>query len=484
MSAAARAAALDPARIEQALAQSLLPIVRIAGEDVRRAMAERLAAYACPGLAVAVLDDGQLAWSGGFGVTEQGGAAVDALTVFAGASISKPLTAVAVMQQVERGLLDLDKDVNHYLQSWQVPDNEHTRKQPVTLRHLLSHRAGTTVHGFGGLPPDAPHPTLIDTLLGRAPATTPPVTVDKPPGGAIRYSGGGYTVAQLALEESSGRSLAELARELIFEPLGMHSSSFDVPLPAAIAARTAAGHDDRGQRLPGRLSICPQAGAGGVYVTAADYARFMGAFRDAYVGRSTPLLKPDSARQMVQARREGDFGLGWRVLGEGATLRIAHGGSNEGYQCETSCHLASGRGGVVLTNAVSGAMLYWEVLNTLAEHCDWPGFLRPPKVAQTLDARARRQLAGRYRIVSGVDAPYLEVVEREGQVWSQIVGHRAPPVPVLMDASGRLFNRYSPFESVALRDAEGIVIELAAYDGEVEILRARRESEPVAGAAT
>lgn len=476
MANAAAPAPLNVAQIESSLRERLLPIIRVAGEDVRRPIAERLAHYGCPGLAAAVLDDGQVVWSGGFGVTEQGGRPVDAQTVFSGASISKPLTAVLVMQQVERGVLDLDADVNRFLRGWQVPDSAYTRQQPVTLRHLLSHRAGTTVHGFGGQPPGSALPATLDTLLGRPPANTPPVTVDKTPGGSVRYSGGGYTVAQLLLEESTGRGFAELAQTMIFEPLGMHSSTFAVPVPDPIVARTACGHDASGKPLPGRLSVCAQAGAGGVHVTAADYARFMGAFRDAWLGRHNALLKPTSAQAMVQASAGHEFGLGWRVLGSGNTLRIAHGGSNEGYQCETTCHLPTGRGAVVLTNAVSGAMLYWEVLNTLAELGEWPGFLRAPKVVQPLDAEARRRIAGRYRIVSGVDAPYIDVVERDGQIWSQIVGHRAPPVPALMDDSGRLFNRYSPFESAVVRDANGVVTEIVAYDGNVEILRARRET--------
>jgi CubicO group peptidase (beta-lactamase class C family) len=479
---AAPAQPVDPAWLQDRLTRALLPIVPVAGEDGRAPMAERLAHYRCPGLAAAVLDGGRVAWSGGFGVTAHGGAPVTAETVFAGASISKPLTAVLVMQQVERGRLDLDADVNRYLQAWKVPDNEHTRRQPVTLRHLLSHRAGTTVHGFGGLPPEAPRPSVLDTLRGQPPATNPAVTVDKTPGGSIRYSGGGYTVAQLVLEETTGLPFAELARAMVFDPLEMAGATFELPLPSALAARAAAGHDAEGRCLPGGLSLCPQAAAGGVHLTAVDYARFMGAFREAWAGDSTPLLQPRSAREMVAARGDGDFGLGWRVLGDGDALRIAHGGSNEGYQCETTCYLHSGRGAVVLTNAVSGALLYWEVLNTIADVCDWPGFLRPPRQVVPLDAAERGRLAGRFRIVSGVDAPYLDVIDRDGQAWAQIVGHRAAPVPVLMDQTGRLFNRYSPFESAAIRDATGRVVEIVAYDGSIEILRARRDPDATSGA--
>lgn len=464
-------------RLPRALAEALLPIVRIAGEDVRGRIDERLAHYGCPAVGVAVLDDGVLTWSTTYGRRQRGDAEpAPADTVFAGASISKPITAALVMQQVERGRLDLDADVNRYLSAWRVPDNAFTRAQPVTLRQLLSHRAGTTEHGFGGVPPDAPKASLLDTLLGRPPARNAAVTVDKRPGGSIRYSGGGYTIVQLVLEEQTGQPFATLARENVFEPLGMALSSFADPLPAALMARVASGHDGAGQPLPGRISVCAQSATGGVYVSAADYARFLGACRDAYIGRRTPLMRPETARTMIDARRlgDGDFGLGWRVIGEGEAMRIAHGGSNEGYQCETTCYLASGRGAVVLTNALSGALLYWEVLNTIAETCGWPGFLRAPKTVVALDAAQRGRLVGRYRVESGVDAPFLDVMERDGALISHIEGLRAPPWPVLMDENGRLFNRFSPFESRVRYGADGRAEEIVAFEGPTEVLRAVR----------
>jgi hypothetical protein len=147
----------------------------------------------------------------------------------------------------------------------------------------------------------------------------------------------------------------------------------------------------------------------------------MAACRNAYIGRKTPLMSLATARAMIDARGDGDFAMGWRVLGHGASMRIAHGGSNEGYQCETTCYLESGKGAAVLTNAVSGAMFYWEVLNTIAEVCHWPGFLGAPKVIQSPDAAARQQLVGRYTVVSGVDAPFLDVTEVNGQLFSQDV---------------------------------------------------------------
>ncbi|HZZ36626.1 MAG TPA: serine hydrolase domain-containing protein [Caulobacteraceae bacterium] len=458
------------------LRRGLLPIVRVAGEDVRWTMDERLAHYECPGVGVAVLEDGKVSWSAGYGRIERGlDRPVEADTVFAGASISKPITAALVMQQVERGVLDMDADVNGYLTAWKVPENAFTRATPVTLRHLLSHKAGTTVHGFGRVPPGAASPSLLDVLSGRPPAVTPPVIVDKTPGGTVRYSGGGYMVVQLVLEEMTGKPFAALAREMIFDPLGMSRSTFVDPLPPELQPFAATGHDEEGAPLPEKWTSCPMAAAGGLYTSAGDFGAFMGACRDAYVGRPTPLMSQATAKTMLTLTPPDDFALGWRVVGEGAEARIEHGGSCTGYQCETTCYLESGKGAVVLTNAVSGLTFYWEVLNAIADLYDWPGFLPPPKVVQPITPAVIAALAGRYAIVSGVDAPFLDIWAEDGGLKSHIGGMRGGPNVLMMDERGRLFHRAGPYETAVTYGQDGRAIELSVLEGgATEILHARR----------
>src|SRR6201987_4852087 len=94
---------------------------------------------------------------------------------------------------VQEGKLSLDEDVNQKLKSWKVPENEFTREQKVTLRRLMSHSAGLTVHGFPGYAVDEPIPTLTQIFNGEKPANTAPIRVDFVPGTKDRYSGGGIT---------------------------------------------------------------------------------------------------------------------------------------------------------------------------------------------------------------------------------------------------------------------------------------------------
>ncbi|HWW57968.1 MAG TPA: serine hydrolase [Sphingopyxis sp.] len=456
------------------LAQHLLPVVRVEGEDLRYAIDDRLAAYDCPGVSVAVIENGELAWAAGYGRIEPGGAAVDADTLFAGASISKPVTAMIALRLVERGLLRLDEDINGQLTSWKLPENALTREVPVTLRMLLGHRAGTTVHGFGGT--FGPHemPTVHDILEGRAPARNEPVRVDKLPGGDARYSGGGTTIVQLMIEEATGKSFAEVAQEEIFEPLGMTRSTFARPLPGALQANAAVGYEN-GEVIPYRYSSTASLAAGGIWTTASDYARFLIAARDAARGGRPDLLGGELAREMMRREGTNEFGLGWSLVGEGDERRFGHGGSNPGYQCESFLYEGSGKGAVVMTNSESGLIFYWEVFNGIADLYGWPGFLQPPKRIMTIPPSDFALYTGDFDIVSGVEMPLLRMFVSDGRLRSEIPGMRAGVQDVLLDDRGRMFNRNSPFESELVRDADGRVVEIVAYvGGTTEIMRAKR----------
>lgn len=143
-----------------------------------------------PGVSIAFIDDGRVAWTRVYGLADAGsGRPVTPTTRFQAASISKPVAATVALDLVEEGALDLDGDVNLRLTSWRVPANELTAESPVTLRGLLTHTAGLTVHGFPGYGPDDEVPTAVEVLQGSG--NTDPVIVDLAPRSEERYSGGG-----------------------------------------------------------------------------------------------------------------------------------------------------------------------------------------------------------------------------------------------------------------------------------------------------
>ena len=164
-----------------AVSRGLMPIVRIADNPSRWTMTDRMERYGCPAVAVATFRDGAIDWAEGFGTRTAGtDQPVNGDTVFMVASCSKPVTATLVLQQVAAGVLDLDTDVNRYLKRWQIPTNEFTTGDPVTLRRMLSHTAGLTVNGWGVYLRDGRAiPNEIDLLEGRPPSHMPPVRVDK-----------------------------------------------------------------------------------------------------------------------------------------------------------------------------------------------------------------------------------------------------------------------------------------------------------------
>jgi CubicO group peptidase (beta-lactamase class C family) len=301
--------AVERQRLERQhlVTNGLVPIVRIADQPLHWTMDERLAHHRCPGTSVAVMRDGLIDWVDGFGLADAAtGAPCGPDTLFMVASCSKPVTAMLVMQQVERGVLDLDADVNGYLRRWQVPVNDFTAAQPVTLRHALSHTAGLTVGGWGTVINDGrPVATVLDLLMGRPPSKMGAVYVDRAYDGTDRYSGGGYVIAQCVLEDVLGRNFADLAEEMIFHPLGMTRSTFRSPLPTGLRGNVASGHDPDGQPYPGGWMVSSEMGAGGLMSTARDYATFLLACRAAYLGEPGALLTRSLAREAM-TRHDSD----------------------------------------------------------------------------------------------------------------------------------------------------------------------------------
>ncbi|MBC7790304.1 MAG: beta-lactamase family protein, partial [Anaerolineae bacterium] len=154
---------------------------------VRMRLDDRMRQLKVPGVSIAVVDSFRIAWARGYGVLEAGRASpVTTETLFQAASISKPVAALAALRLAQEGKLALDEDVNHRLTSWKVPENAFTAGKPVTLRRLLSHSAGLTVHGFMGYVANTPVPTVQQVLDGQSPANSAAIRVDTLPGALWR----------------------------------------------------------------------------------------------------------------------------------------------------------------------------------------------------------------------------------------------------------------------------------------------------------
>jgi CubicO group peptidase (beta-lactamase class C family) len=171
--AASGSGSADSERLQR-IENGLLPAIMIKGQDAHgMKLYERMGHYKVPGVSIAFFSGDKIRWTRVYGYADVAKMTpVTPETLFQAASISKPISTLAMLRLVQEGKLSLDEDVTVKLTSWKIPDNELTKEQKVTLRRIVSHSAGLTVHGFGGYRPDEPLPTIVQVLDGRAPANS------------------------------------------------------------------------------------------------------------------------------------------------------------------------------------------------------------------------------------------------------------------------------------------------------------------------
>jgi CubicO group peptidase (beta-lactamase class C family) len=411
------------------VADTIIPASARPGENTSGvSLMERMAFYGVPGVSIAVIHDGEIAFARGYGVRETGKPdPVTPDTLFQAASISKPVAVTGALRLVEQGLLDLDADVNEYLTTWKVPPSGGWQPR-LTLRQLASHSAGLTVHGFPGYLRDAARPTLVQVLDGIPPANTPPVRVDTVPGTQFRYSGGGTSVIQQLILDVTGTPFPDLMRELVLDPLGMAASGYLQPLPESRWQEATTGHRASAGPVTGQWHIYPEMAAAGLWTTPTDLACFALGIQRSYAGDSGGILSQATAREMLtpQVPREGEWthlGLGPFLAGEGETARFGHSGGNEGFRCLMVAYRSGKFGAVVMTNGdEGGTLVQQEIFGAIARVFDWPGFLPKQPVRIDVPADTLDRYTGLYQLRPG----FTLTVTRDGDTLSVQPTGQAP----------------------------------------------------------
>lgn len=420
-STSAHAQTLEVEQRIQAVTSGLRPAVVIKGQKATRSLADEMKALHVPGVSIAVIRGGKLDWARGFGVTREGGAAITAETMFQAGSVSKPVAAVATLRLVQEGKLALDADVNATLKSWKLPASPFTAAMPVTLRALLSHTAGTTVHGFAGYAAGEPVPILTQVLDGAAPANSKPVVVDQAVGQAYRYSGGGYSIAQQMVVDVTGQTFPALVRRTVFAPLGMNHSTEDQPLDAARLAKVAWPHDASGAPIPGGPHAYPEMAAAGLWTTPSDLARFVIDVQRSAKGQVGGVLSPETTWTMLTPIRNG-YGLGFNIAGSGGETSFSHDGSNAGYKATLVGYVQSGDGVVVMTNGDQGYQLGEEIVRAVAAAYGWPDHKPVEREAAMVPIADQARYAGTFAI----QGPGDFTIRRDGdrlvaEIWKGAV---------------------------------------------------------------
>ena len=395
-------------------------------------IADRMAFRQTPGVSVAVVNGFELEWACGFGVREQGKPEpVTPATLFQAGSISKPIFALAAMRLVEEGRLGLDDDVNQRLTSWKIPATGGWQPR-VTLRQLLSHSAGLTVHGFPGYGVEERVPTVVEVLDGRPPANTARVEVNILPGVQFRYAGGGTTVAQQLVTDVLGKPFPQIMRELVLDPLGMKDSTYEQPLPPARAAAAATAHPWKSRPLSGRWHIYPEMAAAGLWTTAADLARAGIELQKALRGDPPRLLKRETVAEMLKPQVGEDMGIGFFLAGKEADVRFQHSGWDEGFVAMATFYRDRGLGAVVMINSNEGDALIGEILRAIAREYSWPGYFPATPETATIAQPAMDALVGEYE----TPAKLVLKVARQGEGLLLTAGSQ-PPIALVPESETR-----------------------------------------------
>jgi CubicO group peptidase (beta-lactamase class C family) len=395
---AATPANAGPDRIAR-VTDGLIEAVQIEGRPPRRfPLAERMAKYHIPGVTIAVADSGRIVWARGFGLKQAGTRdSVGPETLFQAASISKPVSATAALVLVEQGKLALDENVNAYLRSWKLPDNQYTAKEKVTLRRIMSHSAGLSVHGFEGYTPGEPLPTVPQIRDGAKPANSGPVRVVRVPGTEWSYSGGGTTLMQLVLMDVTGEPFDVLVKRLELDPAGMTNSLYAAPLPAELESRAASAHTADGTMIKGRWHVYPELGPAALWTTPTDLLKWAIAIADARAGRSRAILSDTMAKRMLTVEK-APTGLGPFLEGSGRGFRFGHGGDNAGFHADLVYFPETGQGAAIMTNGDLGQQLITEIKLAIAAEYGWPDAGPTTVTMASLDSATLARIAGDYLI--------------------------------------------------------------------------------------
>lgn len=298
-------------------------------EALNPVFVNRMAEFYVAGAAIAVVHGGRTVYVRGWGSAEvfEPRPVIPERTIFRIGSVSKVVTGVAVLQLVDRGLLDLDADVNRYLTALQVPD---TFPEPVRVRDLLTHTAGFDQLGYGR------HATSREEVQPLAAFLAGNLVRLRPPGVLATYDTYGITLAGYLVEVVSGQPFEEYLQEHVFGPLEMRRTSITVP--ASRSADAAVGYEFRGEWFPQEWEFMNTDPASSVNSTVTDMANFAAMLLAGGEFRGHRILSEASARAML--RRQ--FGNDPRIPGFGFTFwedrtfgveAFSHGGSMTGYGC-------------------------------------------------------------------------------------------------------------------------------------------------------
>ncbi len=410
---------------------SLIHPVYIEG-DSTWSIEKRMEHYGVPGVSIAVINNNEIEFTKSYGIMDkESKSPITNSTLFQAGSISKSVAAYAALKMVEQSKIDIDENINTYLKSWKVPENEFTKAKKVTLKNILNHTGGTSVHGFLGYSPGLRLPTLLEILNGTPPANSDAILVDQIPEESFRYSGGGYTIVQQMMIDIYDQEFPMLMKEFVFKPLNMTNSTFDQFLQDKELDIAATGYLPDGSTVKGKRFIYPEMAAAGLWTTAENLAKFVVDIQQTLNGNSNVVISQPTAKEMLTPfMDDGGPALGIFISKPKNETYFFHNGWVQGFSSKFVAHKDKGYGVVVLTNSNHPEFIS-EIIRSVALTYQWDNYVTRFQ-KQKLDPEEMENIVGRYK---SDDENILEIYESDGQLIRKKIGEKPTELVKVSDTS-------------------------------------------------
>lgn len=387
----------------------------MAQDSQKFSLEERMTQYKIPGLSIAVIKDYKVEWAKVYGwadISEH--RAVTTETLFQAASLSKSLNGVGVLKLVQDKKLDLNTDINNYLNTWKFPYDSLSNNKKITTANLLSHTAGLTIHGFKGYAKGDIILTLNEILDGKRPANSKAVRSMYEPGTKVEYSGGGTTISQLIVTDITQQKYEDFMWTEVLKPMGMTESFFTQPPPSNKQYLLSTGYNRNGEEMKGgKYNIYPEKAAAGLWTNPTDFAKYIIETQLSYHGKSGKVLTPEMTRLRLTPYLDNINAFGVYINKKGNEKYFQHSGSNEGFGCQYRGSLEYGNGVIVMVNSDNLGILN-EIVNSVAIVYQWDDFYNPVvKKTITLPDDVLHNYVGNYLL----DGDTASIKKKEDGLW-------------------------------------------------------------------
>jgi CubicO group peptidase (beta-lactamase class C family) len=368
---------------------------------------QQLKKHNLAGFSLVVFENYEIIYTNQFGVkSTTSKEKIDKNTAFSTASIAKPIVAILCHLLEEKGLINLDDPIDNYLKRWHLPKSKFTENNNPTWKQFLNHTAGTSQHGFADFyeGDSIPIPTITESLLGQIPRYNKEVEFLFKPSTSWKYSGGGYVIIQMALEDHLNKTLAELANEYIFLPLNLENTTMTQPNENGFLKNVALVHDKNNKVIKTGLPITPQVGPSGLWSNPTDLAKIIIELQNALNNKDNKVISHTIAKKMTTVTALKDAVGGWGYAGQ-MSFKFNNydwflcNGSNTGVGGDILATKSNGNGFIWLANGEKQNRfpIIYPTLTKLLNIMNWEKELTiVEKNVQEIPLNLREKLVGTY----------------------------------------------------------------------------------------